>query len=257
MNALARLLGGALLLAVLASGSAAGAAEPEDSEARALSILKKSADFVSKAKRFRLHAELAYDVVQEDGETLEFGATRTVTVRRPDRTYAESLRRDGHKTRFYFDGQAATKYDVDQNVYASAKIPGTLDAMLDYLIDRIGVPAPLADLSYSDLYSVMREKIDTGFHVGPSMVQGVACQHLAFQDEDADWQIWIEDGDQPLPRRIVITYKTFPGSPQFRAHLIDWDLEPKVPDSLFTFERPTGAQQIPFVAKTKFESESP
>jgi len=253
----ARLFSVVLLLAGLASGSAVAAAEPEDSGARALSILKKSADFVSNVKHFRLHAELAYDAVQGDGETLEFGATRMITVRRPDRIYAEGQRRDGHKTRLYFNGQEATLYDVDQNVYAAARIPGTLDTMLDYLIDRIGVPAPLADLSYSDLYTVMSEKIETGFHIGPSTISGVACQHLAFQYTDADWQIWIEDGDQPLPRRIVITYKTFPGSPQFRANLIDWDLAPKVPDSLFVFERPAGAQQIPFVARTKFEAERP
>ena len=70
------------------------------------------------------------------------------------------------------------------------------------------------------------------------------------------WQVWIEKAEPAPFRRIVITYKSEPGSPQFRADLLEWDFSPDVPDSLFTFKRPAGAEQVPLVAKTKGEEEA-
>ncbi len=245
-----------MLAAALVTGVVA-AAGSKDNEARALAVLRESADYLSKAKHFRLNAELTFDVVQPDGQTIEFGATRTITIRRPDHAYVEGQRRDGQSSLFYFDGQAVTLSHPDQNVFASANIPGTLDKMLDYLIDEVGVPMPLADLFYADLYAVLSEHIEAGVYVGASTLGEVRCHQLAFRHPEADWQIWIEDGERPLPRRLVITYKTHEGSPQFRARLFGWDLAPAVPDSLFVFTPAPGAQQIPFVARTRLEEGGP
>lgn len=60
-----------------------------------------------------------------------------------------------------------------------------------------------------------------GFSVGVTQVEGVRCHHFAFVEQDIDWQIWIEDGTQWVPRKLVITYKTLPGAPQSTAVLSD------------------------------------
>ena len=44
-----------------------------------------------------------------------------------------------------------------------------------------------------------------------SKVQGQLCHHLAFRQEDIDWQIWIENGPTPLPRKFLITDKKAKG----------------------------------------------
>ena len=44
--------------------------------------------------------------------------------------------------------------------------------------------------------------------VGPSVVGGVTCEQYAFRQADIDWQIWIQLGDYPLPRRLVATTTT-------------------------------------------------
>jgi hypothetical protein len=72
--------------------------------------------------------------------------------------------------------------------------------------------------------------------------------HVAFRTEDIDVQMWIENSDRPLPQRFVITYRDAEGSPQFSAQLMNWDLKPKTPDSLFTYKPPKGAERIPFAA---------
>ena len=86
-----------------------------------------------------------------------------------------------------------------------------------------------------------------GFIVGESIVDGAPCHHLAFAQENIDFQIWIEDGPRPLPRKLLITYKTEPGSPQWAARLSAWDFNPKVSEHFFHFDTPEGAGRIDFM----------
>jgi len=72
----------------------------------------------------------------------------------------------------------------------------------------------------------------------------VKCHHLAFRQEGIDWQIWIEDSDQALPRKLVITLKEQPGHPQYLALIDKWNLTPDAPDSAFEFTPPAGAKRI-------------
>ncbi len=86
-------------------------------------------------------------------------------------------------------------------------------------------------------------------------VLGVPCEHLAFTQTNIDWQIWIEDGAKPVPRKFLITYKDEPGSPQFTALFSNWDFETKLPDFVFKFEPPAGASKIK-VKEIKNENQS-
>ena len=79
--------------------------------------------------------------------------------------------------------------------------------------------------------------------MGPGEVGGTTCQHYAFRQEGADWQIWIQKGDFPLPRKLVITTMTDPARPQHSA-IYTWNLAPSVNDAAFVFTPPTGARRI-------------
>lgn len=225
--------------------------EQKKTDARAADLadvkaeLKRSSDFLAAQKSFRLDAHIGFDVVQSTGQKLEFGGTREVTVRRPDRARVVSRTRDGRETTLLFDGDSISIDLPHQNAYVAVKKPGTLDAALDYMVDDLGIPAPLADLMYSEFYSGIADRIVSGFIVGESTLGKCKCLHLAFSTEDIDAQMWIEDGDHPLPYRLVITYKNTEGSPQFWAQFSKWDLAPDTPDSLFAFEAPEGAEMLP------------
>ena len=78
---------------------------------------------------------------------------------------------------------------------------------------------------------------------------GIPAHHLAVRNETVDYQIWIAEGSQPLPIRVVLTYKNAEGQPQFRAQLLDWNLAPEVTESMFAFAPHQGAQKIPFPAQ--------
>ena len=77
-------------------------------------------------------------------------------------------------------------------------------------------------------------------------VEGIPSHHFLFRGDHLDWQIWIEDGERPLPRKIVVTYKELEGSPQHSIVLTDWNLEAELDDELFVAEVPEGAVKAEF-----------
>ena len=86
----------------------------------------------------------------------------------------------------------------------------------------------------------------SGFYAGLHTVQGVDCHHLVFRQADIDWQIWIDAGLMPLPRKLLITYKDEPGFPRYTGLFSDWDLSPELGDSVFRFVPHEGDDEIEF-----------
>ena len=219
--------------------------------ADALAEFKRAADFLAGQRSFRLEAELGWDVVQPSGHLLEFGGTRKVTIRRPDRARVEARSRDGEQNSLFFDGKRVAITIPEENAYVLVDKPGSIDDAMDYLALELDTPVPLADIIQSDFYAEVSDRIVAGIDLGDSRVDGVDCQHLAFDAGEVDFQIWIEDGDRPLPRRFVITYKNQPGDPQFWARLYGWKLDVEAPDALFDFQPAAGAERIPFSAASR------
>jgi hypothetical protein len=73
----------------------------------------------------------------------------------------------------------------------------------------------------------------------------VKCHHLAFAQDDVQWQIWIDAGPEPIPRKLVIAYGDEVGIPQYTATIRRFTVEPKAAaESFFKFTPPTSAQRI-------------
>ena len=89
----------------------------------------------------------------------------------------------------------------------------------------------------------MLKEASSGLVVGPSVVAGVKSTHLAFRGAEVDWQVWIEDGDKPLPRKFILTSKQVKGEPQFTVVIRSWDLAPKLTNAEFNFTPPKGARK--------------
>jgi hypothetical protein len=218
-------------------------ARSENVDEEALKILRKATDYLTSLERFRLKAATVMDVVQESGQKLQFGSTVEVTVKRPNRLFTSRILDDGNVRRFWYDGTTATMYDEKEKAYGKIPVPDNIDEMLNYLEEVIKNPRPLADLLYNDL-SHLADLPVSGAYVGESYLEDMACDHLAFRGESLDWQVWVDRGEKPLIRKVVITYKELTGGPQFIAHLEQWDIQPEITDSLFQFSPPEGAQRI-------------
>ena len=79
--------------------------------------------------------------------------------------------------------------------------------------------------------------------IGPSEIGGVTCGHYAFRQDGLDWQVWIQMGDYPLPRKLVLTTMTDEARPQYVA-TFTWNLAPSFNDAAFTFVPPKGAGRV-------------
>jgi hypothetical protein len=154
---------------------------------------------------------------------------------------------DERRSQIVFDGRSCTFHDRVDEVYAVTKVPPGLDSAIDAVFETYGFSVPIADLVYADPYRTLIEGVEAGFLVGLHRVDGVSCHHLAFSQETIDWQIWIEDGPVPVPRKLPITYKESPDSPQYVATLSNWSFQPRLSGHYFDFHPPAGADETEFL----------
>jgi hypothetical protein len=174
---------------------------------------------------------------------LDFFNVSKIAVSRPNQVHVEILG-DRLGASLWYDGKTVSIYSNKSSFYGQAPAPATIDETIVMLMDRFNTPFPAAGFLLQDPYARMMEGVKTAFDAGVAPVDGVVCRHLAFSEEDADWQVWIEEGAKPLPRRIAVTYKKFPGSPRVMATLSDWNLAPTIPAGEFTFVPPAGATKV-------------
>ncbi len=231
-----------LLLGPAWSAEAPKQAKAPDIEPKALEILKQMCDYLKNLPQFVVQAEITEDVLLTSGQRIQYSRGVEAAVRRPDRLRAESVG-DTDTRQFFYDGKAITLLDKTKNFYTTIAAPPEIDAALEHSIKAFNLRAPLADLIYTNAYENLTAGALSGFYVGQSKVQGVPCHHLAFREKDIDWQIWIEDGQPPLPRKFLITDKTVQGL-QFTAVFTKWNTSPQLEDGLFTFVAPEKAEKI-------------
>jgi hypothetical protein len=125
-------------------------------------------------------------------------------------------------------------------------VPGGLDAGMEYALETLGIDAPLMDLIYQDSFSRLAGTTDPVLYLtDKSRVGGVDCHQLAIRVEDADVQLLVQEGDSPLPRRMIITAKWEAGSPRFNAQM-NWNTQPDFAEGTFEFAPPADAVQIQF-----------
>jgi hypothetical protein len=224
--------------------TAATAATPAMAE-QADRLLRQMGAYIAAASEFTFHADILFDHVLPSGQKLQFAAAQEVALKRPDRLYIE-YRGDLGDRRFWYDGKSVALFDPAASFYAAEPAPPEIEGMLEGLVKDLDFSPPLADFLYSDPYQVVRANVQYGFDLGEAQVNGMTCRALGFVEKDIDWQIWISDGPQLIPCKLVITYKTLPSQPQFSAVFTEWNFAPRIAEPVFTPEVPPGTQKIPF-----------
>lgn len=226
-------------------------AEPApEIEPKADATLKRMSDFLASQQAFSLSTESVTQVVLESGQKLDFVADSSVTVQRPNKMRTDRKGQVADLS-LYYDGKALTLFGRRMNYYATTQAPPKLDEAIDFARAELDIEAPAADLLYENPYEMLMEDVVSGKYVGLSDIDGKKCHHLAFRGNETDWQIWIEDGPRPLPRKFVIVSKKVEGAPQFEVTIGNWNLAPKISPAMFTFVPPPKAERIDFVRHGK------
>ena len=162
---------------------------------------------------------------------------------RPDKLHA--TRTGGYAdVEFVFDGQTASVLGKNINAFVQLDAPGTIKQLVDKLRNDYSVTLPGADLLISNAFEVLSPDVLHAAHIGQGVVDGIECEHLAFRNDDTDWQLWYRVGDAPIPHKYVITSKSEAGAPQYTLVIREWKTDVQPSSDAFVFRAPDGAKKL-------------
>ena len=167
-------------------------------------------------------------------------------ISRPNRLRAER-KGDLVDQIFYYDGKTLTLYNPADKVYATEPAPGTIEELLDFARETLGLMVPAADLIYRNAFPLLMQDVTFAAVVGKAVIGGVKCDHLLFSRPGVDFQVWVADAGQPLPYKYVVTDTGTPRLMSITTVMSDWNTAPAVDDARFSFEPPQGVKQIDFM----------
>lgn len=237
-----------LALFSIALASAAPAptnATPISSAQYALIVLKKSADNLSAAKSFSFKTVSSAESPSPGGPMITYFSVADVAVQRPNKLMSKRTG-DGPAFDVFYDGKTFSGVDTKLGLYAKMDAPPTLDALVPAVMEKTGIPFPYGDLLYADVFAALTNGVTYSDTVGKVTVNGVPCEHLVFAGPDIEWQIWLGPEDDPLPRRLAVTYLDDERRPRFMVTFSDWDLNARLSADRFELKPPAGAQLIEF-----------
>jgi hypothetical protein len=251
---LAILLAATALLSGAANVFAADESAEKDIVAQEKAVtesLLNAIQFLARQQNFSVTIRSSYDAIQDDGQMIEFGEIRKILVQRPDLMRAEVTRSDGDQDLLLFDGQTLTAYKSADNVFARVEHPGTIDSAIVYLVKDLQIRFPLARMLLTTLPEQLKAQIESIRYVEENLLYDVPVDHFAVRMKEVDVQIWVDQGPEPLLRRVVITYRNEGAQPQFRADFTAWNLTPETSGADFVLTPPADAEEILFLAPVK------
>jgi len=212
-------------------------------DARVNQLLNRSCDELASSKAFTFHAEITFDQVLPANVKLQFAAAADYAVQRPDQ-FAVDFHSDLGDKQIWYSGTNITIFDSPHMVYATTEVPDSIDGMMERLEEIHKLSIPLADLAYVHPCQMFLKRVIFGAYVGVNDVAGEDCDHLAFTEKNVDWQIWLQRTGKHLPRKVVIDYRSAPGSPEYAAVLSGWKFPATIPSSVFRPDLPKNAKRI-------------
>lgn len=220
----------------------------------AQAVLDRMTAYLRGLKNFSIDTHATRDEVVAMGYKLQNNEHSVITVQRPNKLRAE-IEGDIRNRTFVYDGEKLVMYSPDDAAYVQLPAPDTLNTLVGTLLD-LGVEMPLIDVLYQAAAGTLTEDVRGGILVGQSNIEGVDVDHLAFRQPNLDWQLWVERGARPLPRKILITTRYEVGDPQYEATL-RWNLKPSIHSKTFAFTPPKDATEVPLAVPASDQASAP
>jgi hypothetical protein len=245
---------GAVLLSLTAPIAAQAAATTDEPAApatevttvspEAQAVIDRMTSFMSGLKTFSIEGWSTRDEVVSFGYKLQHNEHSRLTIQLPDRLRVE-VAGDIRNRTFVYNGSTLVMYSPDDAVFVRTAAPDTVGKLISGVIDS-GIEMPMLDMLYQTYHGGITADARGGVLVGETTIDGVVCDHLAFRSANFDWQIWVEQGARPLPKKFLITTRYEVGDPQYQV-LMRWNLQPTIEKSTFEFTPAAGVTEVPFV----------
>src|SRR5688572_30565525 len=221
------------------NGGAVAKIDPDAMEA-----LKQMGEYLRTLDKFQVKAAITTEEVLEDGQKIEFAKNVDLVADRPNRLRLQ-LKGDKHERLFVYDGKTFTLYSPRTKYFATTDAPPTIAELAQKLEEKFAIELPLVDLFRWGTAESQVSAITAAKNVGESQCDGLTCQHYAFRQDELDWQVWIQKGEFPLPRKIVLTTLSDEARPQHTS-VYTWNLAPSFNEEAFVFVPPADGKKITF-----------
>lgn len=207
-------------------------------------LLSRASANLKKQPQFVLEIEAQFDRVNDQAQKLRSGTSAIrYWLKRPNKVRAE-VKSDEKDRIVWYNGTSLTVLDNRRNVYALTEAPPTIDETLDLLVLKYGVSIPVMDILYSSPAAGLLEYVESAEYLGISTIGAKRCHHLFFSQEFTDWQLWLEDTAELLPCKLLITYRTEAGQPQYEAQFLNWSFPKELSDSNFESSIPANIRRV-------------
>ena len=240
----------ALLISIVSMSVATAFGAPDSVPPQVAAHMTAMGQALKSAESLSFRVRGLMDEALPSGQLVQIQRTSKITLQRPDALHV-SIDGDDVNWEMWVHGKTLTLLDRAVQEWTSLAVPPSIDEVLDAAVAKHGLTIPVSDLLYSDAKEILLEHVTTARYIGESRVGKHTCHHLAFRQAVIDWQIWIDAGKVPVPRKFVISYKQEPGRPQYVALYDQWDLAAETAPATFTFKPPAGARELPFEAFMK------
>jgi hypothetical protein len=205
-------------------------------------ILRGMSDYLASQKVISATIHTDIEVITPELQKIQFTSSGRILLSRPDKLRAS--RRGGYAdVDLTYDGKTLTVLAKHANAFVQVDSVGSVDQLIERLRNEFSMDAPGAALLISRPYDELMNDVLESSYIGHGVIDGVDTEHLAFRAQDVDWQIWVEIGARPIPRKLVITSKALAGAPQYTLRISDWSADGAAADA-FVFKAPAGAKKV-------------
>lgn len=205
-------------------------------------LLVKMSNYLDGLQQLTMAIDMTSEKVTQTGQKVQMSSQQITYAQRPDKL-AMDITTDGVLSRMIYDGTGVTVIDVNRKFYGLIPVQGNLDVVLPTLANQYGIGVPAEDLLYKSAYERLQGKVKSAQDLGIERVNGVPCHQAAFMGEKVDFQIWIQTGTEPIPRKVMIIYKGTPGQPRCIMEITRWETG-AIPASVFQVTLPPNTQQV-------------
>lgn len=216
---------------------------PKGADPDPYDVLKRACDFLGRLERFTVAAHVTTEEVLDTDTKVSVSGERRLTVERPDK-FAGDIKGDAGSRRVVCDGKTLTLLDRNQNMYTVFPVSGAIEDVLDQMAKDRGTTFPLLELAHRRAYERLVARTTSGRYLGLHKVGDTPCHHLAFAQETQDCETWIDAGEQPFIRKVVVIHREASQRPRFTALLDSWAAPASLPQETFTFQPPPDATKV-------------
>lgn len=235
-----------IMAALISSGMSLAHAESDAVSTRSIDALKNMGSYLQSLDQFQVTGYQIGEIVLRDGQKIQHSASAKLSADRPTKIKIEIDSPSG-QSEIYYNGQTVALHNLDNHYYSTKEMPGDLKLLVTTITQKYGIPFPMADLFMWGTEAAPFDKLESGMFIKHEKINGKLAGQYAFRQGKVDWQIWIAEGKQPLPLKVVITNRTDEERPQ-SSSVYNWNVNAKFKDATFEFKpgkNATKAELVP------------